>query len=200
MIFTGLPVVCTPYMPAALMPIPCCPRLMTQSVELGSVEQLAEDQRDLFLKDSRPVVLNPNLVAVVAGLLDVHPDFRQDTGFFTGVERIVDRLLDRGEQRLAGIVETEQMAVLGEEFADRNVALAGRHRFGGCPPALFARRFPIGRLGVSVRAGAIRAGINAPLSLGCSAINTLFDANLLLDLFFDLARGQCTEFLRGFVV
>ena len=28
MIFTGLPVVSTPYMPAALMPMPCCPRLI----------------------------------------------------------------------------------------------------------------------------------------------------------------------------
>ena len=28
MILTGLPVVSRPYMPAALMPMPCCPRLI----------------------------------------------------------------------------------------------------------------------------------------------------------------------------
>ena len=71
----------------------------------------------------------------VAGRFDVDPDLGQDAGFFAGVERVVDRFLDGGQQRLARIVEAQQMAVLGEELADRNVALRGGHRLGRGPAA-----------------------------------------------------------------
>ena len=95
---------------------------------------------NLLLEDARPVVLHAHLVAVGPSLLDVDPDFRQDAGFFAGVERVVDRLLDRGQQRLARVVETEQVAVLGEELADGDIPLAGGHRFGSGPPALAMTR------------------------------------------------------------
>ena len=72
-----------------------------------------------------------------SGLLDVDPDLGQDAGLLAGVERVVDRLLDRGQQRLARVVEAEQVAVLGEELADRDVALRRRHRLGrGAAPGL----------------------------------------------------------------
>ena len=61
---------------------------------------------------------------------------------------VVDGFLDRGEQRLAGVVEAQQVAVLGEELADGNIALAGGHRFGR-GPALVNR----GGLGAAVGAG-----------------------------------------------
>ena len=61
------------------------------------------------------------------------PDFGQDAGLFAGVERVVDRLLDGGQQGLARVVEAQQVAVLGEELADRDVALAGGHRLGRGP-------------------------------------------------------------------
>src|SRR6185295_15433683 len=49
-------------------------------------------------------------------------------------ERVVDRFLDRGQQRLPRVVEAEQVAVLGKKLADRDVALAGGHRVGGGAP------------------------------------------------------------------
>ena len=106
------------------------PAALPQAVELRAVEQLAEDQRDLLLDDAGAVVLDADLEAVGAGLLDVDPDLGQDAGLFAGVERVVDRFLHRGEQRLARIVEAQQVAVLGEELAHRDVALLRRHALG----------------------------------------------------------------------
>ena len=77
-------------------------------MELRAVEQLAEDQRDLFFEDARPVVLHADLEAVRAGALDVDPDFGQDAGLFAGVQGVVDGLLDGGQQGLAGVVEAQQ--------------------------------------------------------------------------------------------
>ena len=106
------------------------PAAHPQAVEFRAVEQLAEDLGDLVFDDARSVVLHADLVAVGAGRFDVDPDFGQDAGLFAGVERVVDRLFDGGQQGLARIVEAEQMPVLGEELADRNIALAGGHRLG----------------------------------------------------------------------
>ena len=39
------------------------------------------------------------------------------------------------KRALPRVVEAQQVAVLGEELADADVALAGRHRLGGRPPA-----------------------------------------------------------------
>jgi len=44
-------------------------------------------------------------------------------GFLAGVEGIVDGLLDRGQQGSTGIVETEKMAILGEELGDGDFPL-----------------------------------------------------------------------------
>ena len=107
------------------------------AVELRAVEQLAEDQRDLFLDDAGAVVLHADLEAVLAGAFDVDPDFGQDAGLFAGVQGVVDRLLDGGQQGLPRVVEAQQVAVLGEELADGNIALAGGHRLGGGSPAGF---------------------------------------------------------------
>ena len=107
------------------------------AVELRAVEQLAEDQRDLFLDDARAVVLHADFETVLAGALDVDPDFGQDAGFFAGVQGVVDRLLDGGQQGLPRVVEAQQVAVLGKELADGNIALAGGHRLGGGSPAGF---------------------------------------------------------------
>ena len=106
-------------------------------MELGAVEQLAEDQRDLGFHDARTVVLHGHPKPIRLSLLEVHPDLRDDARLFAGVERVVDRFLDGGQQRLAGVVEAQQVAVLGEELADRDIALLGRHGFGrGAPPRL----------------------------------------------------------------
>ena len=81
-----------------------------------------------------PLSCTPTLNRFAAGLFDVHPDFRQDPRFLAGVQRVVDRFLDGRQQRLARIVETQQMAVLGKELADRNVPLFGGHGFGRDTP------------------------------------------------------------------
>ena len=123
----------------------------SQAVKLRAVEQLAEDQRDLLLEDARAVVLDADLEAVDAGRLDVNPDLRQDAGFLTGIQRIVNRFLDRGKQGLAGVVEAEQVAVLGKELTDRDIPLAGGHRLG--------RRAATWPTGVAVCARTVRVGI-----------------------------------------
>ena len=65
-------------------------------MEFRSIEQLAKNQRDLPFDNARPVVLNPNFIAIGFRCLDMDPDFRKKSGFFTRIERIVDRLLDGG--------------------------------------------------------------------------------------------------------
>src|SRR5262249_9135067 len=50
--------------------------------------------------------------------------------FFAGVQRVVDGFLHGRKQRLARIVETEQMPVLGKKFTDGDVALLRSHGLG----------------------------------------------------------------------
>ena len=134
------------------------PAAHPHAVKLRAVEQLAEDQGDLLPQDAGPVVLHAHLVAVLLEALDVDPDFRQDAGLFAGVQGVVDRLLDGGQQGLARIVEAQQVAVLGEELADADVALAGGHRLGGGPP-------PQGPPAVAVAVAVGAGGCRIPLFL-----------------------------------
>ena len=57
------------------------------------------------------------------------------------------------KQGLPGVVETQQVAVLGKELADGDVALAGGHRLGGGPAAR-----PRGRGAVAAGRAAVGAG------------------------------------------
>jgi hypothetical protein len=113
-----------------------------QPVELRAVEELGEDRRDLVPHDAGPVVGDRH--AEARGLAgrrrrrpvvghDLHPDddVGQDAGFLGGVERVVDGFLDAREQRLARVVEAEQVAVLGEELGDRDLPLSSPHLHGG---------------------------------------------------------------------
>ncbi len=102
-----------------------------QTVELRPVQQLAEDQRDLLFEDAGAVVLDRGLVPAFAGLFDMDPNFRQDARLFARIEGVVDRLLDGGQKRLAGVIETQHVAVLGKELAHRDFALLLGHRLGG---------------------------------------------------------------------
>ena len=133
MIFTGLPVVSTPYMPAALMPMPCWPRLIRRRWNFEPYSSLPKISGICFLTMPGPLSCTPTLKRLVPVGFDVHPDLGQDAGFFAGVERVVDRFLHRRQQGLARIVEAEQVPVLGEELADRNIALLGGHRLGRGP-------------------------------------------------------------------
>jgi hypothetical protein len=128
-----------------------------QAVELGPVQQAAEDVLDLLAHDARAVVDDRHAVAaalcggraVRLEVLDDHRDLGEDARLLAGVERVVDRLLDGGEHRLARVVEPEQVAVLGEELADGDVALAGGHALGvrpgrGLLPAGFSHHGVLG--------------------------------------------------------
>jgi hypothetical protein len=102
-----------------------------QAVELGSVQQLAEDQRDLLLDDPGAVVLDTELKAVFPRLFDVDPDLGKNPALFASVQRIIHGFFDGGQQGFARVVETQQVPVLGEKLADRDIALFRRHSFGG---------------------------------------------------------------------
>ena len=99
-------------------------------MKLAAVEQPAKDVGDLGFDDTGAVVLDPHQESILSGLFD--PDFqlREDVSFFAGVEGIVHGFLDGGEQGLAGVVKTEEVAILGEEFADADGPLVVGHLFG----------------------------------------------------------------------
>ncbi len=112
-----------------------------QPVELRAVEQLGEDRRNLLADDPRPVVAHRDPEprglagrrrrAVGRHHLQRHEDVGQDPGLLGRVERVVDGFLHAGEQRLARVVEAEQVAILGEELGDRDLTLASAHLDGG---------------------------------------------------------------------
>jgi hypothetical protein len=59
--------------------------------------------------------------------LELDDDFGQNPRFLAGVERVIDGFLDAREQRFSRVVEAEQVAVLGKEFGDGDLPLAGSH-------------------------------------------------------------------------
>ena len=63
-------------------------------------------------------------------VVDLDRQLGEDAGLLAGVERVVDGFLDRGEQGLRRVVEAEQVAVLGEELGDRDLALLLGQRLG----------------------------------------------------------------------
>src|SRR5262249_32654421 len=86
--------------------------------------------------DAGPVVLDGDAEARLVDLADLDADVGQDARFLAGVERVVDAFLHRRQDRLRGVVEAEQVAVLGEELRDRDVSLLLRELDGGRALAL----------------------------------------------------------------
>ena len=135
-------------------PDPLLSATLLEPVELGAVQELPEDLGDLGLHDPRPVVLHhddeaplalrrlPLPLHVQREVADLDRDLGEDPGLLAGVERVVDRLLDGREEGLGGVVEAEQVPVLGEELGDGDLALLRRHLLGrrAPPPLLGARR------------------------------------------------------------
>ena len=107
-------------------------------MKLAAEQQSAENVFDLLAHDARPIVHHrhaiPRLLGVRRALrlqvFDDHRDVRQDPRLLAGVQRVVDRLLHRRQQRLAGVVEPEQVAVLGEKFAEQCVNEITAYGFG----------------------------------------------------------------------
>src|SRR5580700_6648687 len=99
-------------------------------MKLRAVEQLRENLRYLRLDDARAVVLDDDAEArrLVGrrrrrNLHDLDVKLRQDAGLLASIERVVDRFLHGRQERLRGVVEPQQVAVLREELAHRNLAL-----------------------------------------------------------------------------
>ena len=65
-------------------------------MKFRSIEQLAKNQRDLPFENAWAIVLDPDFIAIGSSCLDMDPDFWKKSGFFTRIERIVDRFLDCG--------------------------------------------------------------------------------------------------------
>ena len=110
-----------------------------QTMEFGPEQQPAKHIFHLFADDAGTIINHgdpiPRLLggggAVGLQILNHHRDIRQNARFLTGIQRVVHRFLHRCQQRLPRIIKPQQMAVFGEEFADRDILLLGRHRLGG---------------------------------------------------------------------
>jgi hypothetical protein len=83
--------------------------------------------------------LDCDAVACLGDLADLDAHVGQYAGLFAGVERVVDALLHRREQGFRRIVEPEQVAVLGKELGNGDVALALREIDGGRARARLGR-------------------------------------------------------------
>ncbi len=100
-------------------------------MEFASVEEFSEDVWDLFFDDTWAVVLYGDTEASGLSLIDTDPDFGEYAGFFTCIEGVIDSFFDGGQEGFAWVIESEEVSIFCEEFADRNIALFGCHRFGG---------------------------------------------------------------------
>jgi len=58
-----------------------------EPVELRTIKKFPKDQRDLFLHDSRSVVLDSDLETVRSGGFNVDPYLGYDRGFFAGIQK-----------------------------------------------------------------------------------------------------------------
>src|SRR6266508_6642977 len=97
--------------------------------ESGSVEQSPEHIGDFLLHDARAVVLNDDEEFVLVGLADLDEHVGKYVRIGGGVQRIVNSLLDRGEERLRRRIVAEDLLVPLEELGDADLALLLREFF-----------------------------------------------------------------------
>src|SRR5256712_5796672 len=138
------------------------PSAHAQPMKLGPIEQLREDPWNLLADDAGAIVgdRDPEATGLarrkrsfptVGDGLHLDGHVREDSAFLAGIERVVYGLLDACEQRLARIVDPQEMPVLGEELGDGDLALASPHLDGG------HRRRRRGGDGAGLRRGQLRA-------------------------------------------
>src|ERR1043166_3780388 len=102
-------------------------------MKFRSVQKLGKNSRNLLPDNAWAVVdyRYPKAgclawrrgISAVCRYLQFNNDFRQNAGFFTGIQRVIDGFFDTGEQRFSRIVETQKVTVLGKEFRDGDLAL-----------------------------------------------------------------------------
>ena len=107
------------------------PSTHLQSMELGAVQQLAEDVLNLLSNNPGSVVSDRDPEAGLGELKNFDIDVREDASLLTGIESIVNGFLDSGQHRLSGIVESQQVTILREEFTDGYLTLTRCHLLGG---------------------------------------------------------------------
>ena len=113
------------------------PAAHAQPMEFGAVEKLGEYRRNLLADDAGAVIDHryPEAVRLagrrrsvaVCSDFQFDNDLRQNPRFLARVKRVIDGLLDAGEQCFSRIVEAQQMTVLGKEFRNRDLALTSPH-------------------------------------------------------------------------
>ena len=108
---------------------------LTQAVEFRPIQQLAKYLRDLGPDDAWTIVRHLDPVSILGQGLDRDFEIGQDSGLLTGIQRVVDRFLDRSQQRFARTVEAKEVSVLGEELTDRDVTLPRGHALRSSPSA-----------------------------------------------------------------
>ena len=84
----------------------------------------------LFQREPR-WFLDGNPETVFRQLQDLNLESGENSRLLTSVQRVVDCLLDRGQECLLGIIKSQEVAILGEKLRYRYVALACCHAFGG---------------------------------------------------------------------
>ena len=120
-------------------PHPLLAARLAELVEFRAVEELAENACDLALYNPRAVVFHDDARLSVA-IAHLHTDLGKYPRFLAGIERIVHRLFDGGDQCLGGRIEAEQMTVLEKELRNGNFPLPARHFDGGGGCGLPVRR------------------------------------------------------------
>jgi hypothetical protein len=105
------------------------PSRLAHGVEARAVEQPREDVGDVALDDAGTVVLNRDAVLGLVQRLDFHGQLGEYARLLAGVERVVDCLLDGGDEALYHRVEAENLLVPLEELGDGDFLLLLRQFF-----------------------------------------------------------------------
>src|SRR3989442_2181800 len=99
-------------------------------MESRSVQEASEDVGNLFLHDSRAVVLDDDQELVLVYLVDFDEDVRKDLRLFAGVQTILDSLFDGGQGGLRRRIVAENVVVKFEDLGDADLPLLLRELFG----------------------------------------------------------------------
>ena len=108
---------------------------LTDGVEARSEEKLTEYFRDAVARYARSVVLNFQFNDVPPGvrLADLDADVGEDACFFTGVQGVVHRFFDGGDERAMKAVKAEKVLVFLKELRDGGLLLIAGHSCGDVP-------------------------------------------------------------------
>ena len=96
------------------------------------MEEVIEPNKTSDLSESQPTKGNieGGLTTIEEKAFGNLEKIGKKTRLFTGIQGIVDRFLDCRKKRFGETIETEKVAVFGEELTDGDFLLAGRHRLG----------------------------------------------------------------------